>query len=266
MTFTSTNYWMKTVFRSKHYIQALNISTCLLFGTFPVHADNMEELARTLISIRGEVEDLQSQLESAKQNHKLRLESLNTQQTDLSVENQRQTVALEKLQQAIAKHKQDTEVFKQSETSLVPILSTTIGNLENTVRQGLPFKIEERLSVLADLKQQLQANALDGKKAANRLWAFIEDEILLSRENGIYSQTIELAGEKRLVEVAKIGSAMLYFRSEDQRSGKAVKQGDAWKFVEFTQQGDKEKIALLFDALKKQIRQGYFELPNPEAS
>ena len=256
---------MTTSINFNRLVQALRISACF-FAPLSVQADSMEELARTLIIIRGEVEDLQSQLESAKQNHKMRLDSLNTQLTDLSVENQRQTVALEKLQQAIDKHRQDTAASKQSETSLLPLLTESIAKLETGVQMGLPFKVTERLSVLGDLKQQLQANAVDGKKAANRLWAFIEDEIRLSRENGIYSQTIELGGEKRLVEVAKLGSVMMYFLSDDQRSGKAVKKGDTWEFVEFNQQSDKEKIALLFDSLKKQIRQGYFELPNPEAS
>ncbi len=192
------------------------------------------------------------------------MDSLNSQQTDLSVENQRQTVALEKLQQAISKHKETTESAKKSENSLVPVIIDAIASLDGIVQKGLPFKVEERLGALAELKQQVQSNPLDSKKAANRLWAFVEDELRISRENGVYSQTITLNGEQVLVDVAKLGSVMLYFQASNKRVGKAVKKDNAWQFVEFNQEEEKQKVALLFDSLKKQIRQGYFELPNPK--
>lgn len=229
-------------------------------------ADDLDDLVKTLVSIRGEVEELQTQLDSAKQAHRMRLESLNTQFTDLNVENQRQTVALEKLQQAITKQQEAIQQQKSSEISLAPTLLDAIQGLESTVNNSLPFKTDERLQALAELKQQIKANTLDGKKAANRLWAFIEDEIRLSRENGIYSQTISLNGAKRLVDVAKLGSVLMYFKTDDQHVGKAVKKGDNWQFIELMGEQDKEKIALLFDSLQKQIRQGYFELPNPAGS
>lgn len=230
------------------------------------YADDLDDLVKTLVSIRGEVEELQTQLDSAKQAHRMRLESLNTQFTDLNVENQRQTVALEKLQQAITKQQEAIQLQKSSEISLGPTLLDAIQGLESTVNNSLPFKTDERLQALAELKQQINANTLDGKKAANRLWAFIEDEIRLSRENGIYSQTISLNGAKRLVDVAKLGSVLMYFKTDDQHVGKAVKKGDNWQFIELMGEQDKEKIALLFDSLQKQIRQGYFELPNPAGS
>ena len=40
-------------------------------------------------------------------------------------------------------------------------------------------------------------------------------------------------------------------------------EGSSWKFVSMDTKKDKTQINQLFDALKKQIRQGYFELPNP---
>jgi hypothetical protein len=254
---------MKAVIDIRQGIKIMALSACLAVSPLS-SADSVEELSKTLIAMRGEVEELQTQLESAKQAHKLRMDSLNTQLTDLSVETQRQTVALEKLQQTVSKHKESSEIAKKSETSFVPVIIDAIAALEGVVQQGLPFKVQERLDALAELKQQVQNNASDGKKTANRLWAFVEDELRLSRENGVYSQTITLNGEQVLADVAKLGSVMLYFQASDMRMGKAVKKADAWQFVEFKQEEDKQKVALLFDSLKKQVRQGYFELPNPK--
>jgi hypothetical protein len=36
-----------------------------------------------------------------------------------------------------------------------------------------------------------------------------------------------------------------------------------WVFETASDSPDRERIRTLFDSLKKQIRQGYFELPNP---
>lgn len=234
-----------------------------LSTSLPAGADSMESLAKTLISMRGEVEELQSQLDMEKQSHKTRMDALSSQMSDLSVENQRQTVAIEKLQQALVKYEQATTEAKNGEESLLPVVLTALDDLKQSIQDGLPFKVEERLSELANLQSQLESRVLEPKKAANRVWAFIEDEIRLTRENGVYSQTIDLDGEKRLVDVAKLGTIFLYFQSSDNRFGQAVKQSGEWRFMELKDLKEKERISVLFDSLKKQIRQGYFELPNP---
>jgi len=96
------------------------------------------------------------------------------------------------------------------------------------------------------------------------MWAFIEDEIRLSKENGIYQQTIDLNGEQVLADIAKLGTVLMYFQTGDKRVGMASRAADGnWHYIETTQNKEIEQIALLFDSLKKQIRQGYFELPNP---
>lgn len=92
----------------------------------------------------------------------------------------------------------------------------------------------------------------------------IEDEIRLSKENGIYQQTIILDGEKVLVDIAKLGTVFLFFKTKDNQSSMARKLAQGgWKFEMVDNAGDRERIRNLFDSLKKQIRQGYFELPNP---
>ncbi|MDD2759006.1 MAG: DUF3450 family protein [Methylomonas sp.] len=249
---------------SKTRINAAGLMLAGVLGfSLPSRADNLENLAQSLIAMRGEVEELQSQLDIEKQSHKTKMDALSTQLADLSVENQRQEVSIEKLQQALENYEKSAIEAKSGDESLVPVMLQTLDGLSQTVSEGLPFKTEERLAELADLRNQIETRVLGPKKAANRLWAFVEGEIQLTRENGVYSQTIELDGEKRLVDVAKLGTVFLYFRASDNRVGKAVKQQGGWKFVELKTPEDKQQISLLFESLKKQIRQGYFELPNP---
>ena len=100
------------------------------------------------------------------------------------------------------------------------------------------------------------------RTAANRLWAFIEDEFRITKDNAIQRQTIDLDGEKMLADVAKLGTVMLLFRTDDGRFGTVRKDGMSWRFEVADNEDDQKRIATLFDALGKQIRQGFFELPN----
>jgi hypothetical protein len=90
----------------------------------------------------------------------------------------------------------------------------------------------------------------------------MEDEFRATRENGLFQQTITLEGESVLAEVGRVGTMMLFFRLSDGRLGK-VEQGPAgWTFVLSVDENERQRIASLLESLKKQIRQGWFEIPN----
>lgn len=129
------------------------------------------------------------------------------------------------------------------------------------VRAGLPFKQAERVADIDSFRNDLLSGAIPPARAVNRLWALYEDEFRLTRENGLFSQTLRIGNERVLADVVRLGSVALYFKTQDGRVGLAQRAGSAWTFVEATDPVDRERIDTLFDALRKQIRQGFFELP-----
>lgn len=230
-------------------------------------AGNIDNLADELVRLRGEVEGLQGELDLAKEDHRNRMAALGSQVADLGVEERRQVVNLEKMQQALLIFSESKDAMVADADNLPPVLQQVITHLSDYVMRGLPFKKDERLAVLTKLRSDVDNQLIDPKRAANRLWAFVEDEIRLSKENGIYRQTIDLNGEKILAEIAKLGSVLLYFQTSDRQVGMAKQlTAGEWQFVELKDNQSKEQIIVLFDSLKKQIRQGYFELPNPLGS
>lgn len=227
-------------------------------------ASSIENLARSLAKIRGEVETLQSQLDIEKEKHTGRMTALNSQLADLSVEERRQKLSIEKLQHSIEKLGVTAKQAEQSGESLKPFLLAALGEYKRHIQTGFPFKMDGRVKAITDLENNLINQQVDPNKAVNQTWSLIEDEIRLSKENGIYQQTILLNGEKVLVDIAKLGTVFLFFQTKDNQSGMAKKlAAGGWKFEIVNDAGDRERIRNLFDSLKKQIRQGYFELPNP---
>lgn len=227
-------------------------------------ASNIENLARSLAKIRGEVETLQSQLDIEKDKHSSRMTALNSQLADLSVEERRQKMGIEKLQHSIEKSGVTSKQAEQSGEHLKPMLLKALAEYRQHIQSGFPFKVDDRVKAINDLENNLLHQQIDPSKAVNQAWSLIEDEIRLSKENGIYQQTIPLNGEKVLVDIAKLGTVFMFFQTKDNQSGMAKRSTDGgWIFETMSDSADRERIRTLFDSLKKQIRQGYFELPNP---
>lgn len=241
----------------------LGLMGIVLFAPIAL-GNSLNNLAKSLATIRGEVEELQTQLDAEKDKHGSKISSLASQLADLDVEERRQKMSIEKLAHSIEKTAADSKQVEQSGETLKPVLFEILNDFKRHVQTGLPFKVEDRVKAIEDLEGNLANHLVDPNKAVNQTWALIEDEIRLSRENGIYQQTISLDDEKILVDIAKLGSVFLFFQTRDNRAGMARRSDDgSWKFETTNTASDIDRIAKLFDALKKQIRQGYFELPNP---
>ncbi len=232
-------------------------------------AANLELMAKRLATLRAEVDDLQQRLEQAKSERRQKLDALGAQITQLQAEKRRQQLAVEKLKAELASLEQNGESTSEAapseeapEEALADVLRRSLVKLREYTQSSLPFKREERIRAIEDLAERLDTGA-SLPKLANQAWALVEDELRLTRENGLYRQTLNLEGDEALVEVAKLGMVFLYFRTPDDRYGMAVPNDSTWRYGLLSDREDQERLARLMESLRKQIRQGYFELPNP---
>ena len=185
----------------------------LLLSASAAMGKSLENLAKSLAKIRGEVETLQTQLDTEKDKHGSRMSSLTSQLADLSVEERRQKMSIEKLQHSIEKMTESAKKVEQSGETLKPVLLEMLKDYRQHIQTGFPFKIEDRIKAINDLENNIVNQLIDPNKAVNQAWSFIEDEIRLSKENGIYQQTIMLEGENVLVDIAKLGTVFLFFQT-----------------------------------------------------
>lgn len=221
-----------------------------------------DTLANRLIEMRGQVDELQNDLNLKREEHKNRMAYLTAQQADLEANRDREALRIRQLDEELQQLQDQVAAAGGSSETLNPIILQYIDVLRDQVRSGFPFKVGERLAEIDDIANQLNTGVVSSQRSFNRLWAFIEDELRISRENAIYTQSIDLDGETVLVDIAKLGNAMMYFRTRDFKYGRAVQSEAGWKFERFDSAADSEQVAKLYDSLRKQIRQGYFQLPN----
>jgi len=238
------------------------VAACLLAAPVLHAQDATEALANRLIQMRGQVDELQSELNLKREEHKNRMAYLTAQLTEMEASRDREALRIRQLEQELEKMREQVAAAGATSEMLAPLVLANLFALREQVQFGFPFKVSERLAELDDLENQLSSGVVTAHRAFNRLWAFVEDEIRISRENAIYSQSINLEGENILVDVAKLGNTMMYFRTRNQKYGRAVETTNGWRFELLDSAKDQELVARLFDSLRKQIRQGYFQLPN----
>lgn len=239
---------------------------CVLASATATAAPDAKSLAEELVTLRSEVEALSDELESKRAEEKQRVSSHAQRKAELEADARREDLRIRRVDAALEEQRAASAKATDEEKELAPAVSAAADELEAHIRAGLPFQTEERLAAVASIKTGLSQGELTPAKAALRLWALHQDEARLAKENGLYRQTIVLDGQKVLAEVARVGMVFLYFRTPDGAYGRAERGGAGWVYRRFSNEDDTLMTANLFDAFKKQIRTGWFELPVSLAS
>lgn len=247
----------------KHVVLATALATLLSPAVALSQDQSLDNLAQELIRLRNDVEALHSELESKRERYRIELRSLATQKAELEASKRREELSIQQLEETLAETREVARQAGVAGETLQPALVESISALQRHIDAGIPFKPEERTASLEDLRRRLHSGAVTPQRAVNRLWSFFEDELRLTRENGIYSQVVNLNGKEVLVDVARLGTVFMYFRTRDERFGMAVETPQGWRFERVSDSEDARRIENLFDSLSKQIRTGYFTLPNP---
>lgn len=237
------------------------LAALALFATPTAFAEEADDYAARLADLRSEVASLSESIEIEKEDQRGQLRGLDAQKAELQAQIRREELRIRQLREAVAERESLIADDSESAEALIPIVHKTLTALEGSVRSGLPFRVSERLAAIDDLRVKVDDGSLRPQRAAARTWQFVEDELRLTRENTLDRQIIELEGEEALVEVVRVGMMALYFRTDDGQVGRAVREGEDWRFQTYDAAGDTARVEGIFDALTKQIRSGWFELP-----
>ena len=223
---------------------------------------SLENLTGELVELRGEVQELNAELEQARQDHRNRMQSLERQRGELEAQARREELRVAKLEKDVAKMREQSAAAGAEAERIEPAVLQALAGARAWVETALPFKRAERLAELEDLERKIRTGAVSPHNGVKRLWAFYEDELRLTGENGIYRQPVELEGEEVLADVARLGMVMLFFETSEERYGAALRTDGEWRFQLYQEREPAAQVADLFDNLRKQVRTGYFDLPN----
>ena len=238
-----------------------NIALTLLIASSSLMASS-DNMAESLMKLRAEVEQLDSAIADEKDSYKGAMKSLRMQKNDLEAIIAREELRIKQLQVEMSKVKKEVREAGKNSVGLKPIVLEALATLEKTVQTQIPFKTEDRIADIRRIEKQVENDEVSAQKGLALTWNSYGDAIRMSKENGIFKQTININGQDRLAEVARVGTMMMFFKTPNDEMGYVVKEGENWNYKQVISKDEKTRIASIFDAFKKQIRTGYFTLPN----
>lgn len=251
------SYFMFLISLSQHWL------TSVAYGASSqvTSSQSIARLADSLTQLRSEVEDLHSQLEESRSLYKGELTSQSQRLADLDTQIQRHQLSRNELAKKIDAKLSLLKTNIDSGVNMKPALEDAVNQLERYVTSSLPFKLESRIKVIQELKVKWDDPEMTSQKIVSQIWSLFDDELRLQKEIGLHQQVIQIEGDEHLVDVVKVGMMMLYFKTQDDKYGQAVKTDGKYQFV-LEKDNDSEKaIDELFQAVKMNIRTGVFDLP-----
>ncbi len=221
-----------------------------------------DDMVKSVMELRADVESLYTKIDENKDAYKSQMKSYALQISDNEAQINRQETSLKLTQQNIEKAEKKLEVLGSATVDLKPVVNKALDALEKDIKTGIPFKVEERIAGLHQNKDDLKNRDISQEKALALTWASYDDALRLTKEIGQFKQEITLDGKATMAKIAKVGSVMMFFATPDDRVGYVKQEGNTYSYVVTTDSTERNHIIDLFDALQKQIRTGYFTLPN----
>lgn len=228
-------------------------------------ADTIDSRAAELARSRRDVERLEHDLQLAKDDLRGRLKAIEAQKVEIEVRIRSEELRLAAVEGEAASRRAELAAHDVAAETLAPDLTASIQRVRAHVASGLPFRTPDRLAELDALRAQLDSGAVTAESGAARLWAFVEDELRLTRENALDRQIVPLEGGEVLADVARLGMVALYFRTDGGAVGAARRDGEGWRWQVAEDRDSVKAIEGLFEKLRHGVRTGAFLLPNPNA-
>lgn len=246
----------------KKVISAFALFSLLSSVQAETQIKTLENISNELVEVRQQIESLHAEIRYEKDAYKDQMRSYSNQKSDLDVRISRTELNIKELQRELKKLADINKEKNKAQEDITPVLKELINVLRESVSTSLPFKLSQRLDAIKDIEHRLDTHLISPNKAANQLWAFVEDELMLGKSSGIYNDTLEINGQDKLVKVLRVGKVAMFYKAPDNQYGLIQRQGKQWKQQALEDDASIVQLEQLFDSFSKNIRSGQFTTPN----
>lgn len=192
---------------------------CGLLLVSSAHASSNPEQSLQIvdksISIRQETQKKEDAWNSEKKKLMARYHALQETRKRLRFEQKQNQTRLDNYRQRVNAAERKILESDRLKKELALYLSTIVEKVDNLTTTGLPFLITERNQRLLEIKDMLVDPEVAVAEKYRRVMESVQVETEYRHTVEVYSQEIEIAGEKKMVEVLRLGSLALFWRSPD---------------------------------------------------
>ncbi|MEA1922900.1 MAG: DUF3450 domain-containing protein [Pseudomonadota bacterium] len=181
------------------------------------------------ITIRQETQKKEDAWDSEKKRLTVRFKALQETRKALLFEQKRNRLQLNNIRERVKEAERKTIESARLRKELTAYLSTVVEKVDNLTAAGLPFLASERNQRLLEIKETLIDPEITAAEKYRRVMEALQIEAEYRHTVEVYPQEIEVAGEKKMVEVLRLGGLALFWRSPDGGSvGEYDRLKQAW--------------------------------------
>lgn len=215
------------------------------------HAAPADDRADRVSRLRIEVDDLAERLRDQRRRAQDDLAALHAERADLERQLRLEKIRAETLVRLAKERRDRAQGLEVGTDEWRGPIRESVAAAKTYVKASLPYKAADRMAQLERIERDLEGQHPDLSGALSRLWRFVEEEEALGRETGRAQQTVEVNGERRLVDVVHVSMALMYFSASDGRVGWARHVEDGWRFEWLEEPEAAEIVEALFDAFER---------------
>jgi len=221
-------------------------------------------MAEKLAALRTQINDLDASLRSRRNLAATELRGLQARASELGLAEDAERIKVQTLEAEVAALEASIAGNDERSEALRGAVREAISRLREVVKNGLPFKQEQRLEALTQIARDLESGKADAAAAAARVWRFVQDERRLASTVEQADVSLVLSGDDTptLVRVVRVGTVAMFVYAGSDRWGHVVR-GPTGSFVyaDIDDRGQRTEIKRLFESVEKQIREGRYRLP-----
>ena len=190
------------------------------------------------LTIRQETQKKEDAWDSEKKRLMVRYQALQATEKVLLFEQKQNRTRLDNIRQRVEQAERKTIESARLRKELTFYLSTVVEKVDNLTTAGLPFLTSERSQRLLQIKETLVDPEITAAEKYRRVMEALQVETEYRHTVEVYPQEIEIVGEKKMVEVLRLGSLALFWRSPDGGSvGEYDPLQQQWRLLDKRYQG-----------------------------
>jgi len=231
---------------------------CFFILSLSIHSfASLEEMALELSSLRQKIASLETDIKSKKMSLDSEIKMLSMERAEVEAQKRnilKNNQVIKKEIGALQKQMPEAQ-FKD-----VSLVLESLEALEKRVKNSLPFKKQERLKSISDLKSKLEDSGLNSQTLSSWI-RIIQEEDAMSSDISLVKKTISLGSQKLYSDVLKLGMSLMYFKTGDGRFGAYVYKNGDWQPELIVRKEQVQSLRSVFAAVKKNMSQAHVKLP-----
>ncbi len=242
----------------------LKISICTMMMILNLaKADPIQGLVEQITGMRAELEASNLEIEAITKEQQTQIDLWTQKKTELLAALHKEQLRRMQLTEKIKIRKNHVDQKNQANPKATHDFIAWISEAEAWVRRSIPFRTEQRIQILENLKARSQGGLESAESLAAELWQFYEQELKMGGDNEFRIIDVQTENGVQKAQVVRLGLFAMVAATPDGHIRKAVRKNSQWS-LEPVSGYERDDFARMIKNMSAKKESGLFIVPSPD--